>query len=320
MIELSRLAIAIVAGGRSRERPRSLLSGRTVTASLVKQGFDVQLVDTEQSDFPATVARKDVAFLTLAGKWGEDGHCQGYLETLGIPYTGSGVLASALCMDKKLAKIVLSAAGLKVLPDRVIGGGVDIGQLAEEVRTEFGFPVILKPLAEGGSIDIMVATREAELRDAMVAVGADRGEFLVEPFMGSRSFTVGNIACEDGVLTLPPLEIEPKVQFYDYSAKRNEDLYTYHCPARLDEELTAQLRNMARAAHETAGCHGLSRVDFVLGPAGPAILEINTLPGLSAGGNMATMASVAGIGYDELVRLILNTAFTRELSPSTASV
>lgn len=301
--------VAVLTGGRSSERERWLLSGGTAYESLRRQGASTVLLDIADPDFPERVRDADLALLAIAGKWAEDGKLQGYLETIGVPYTGSGVVASALGMNKPLAKTVVAAAGVPVLPGLLVTAGGASQSLVDDITDELQLPVILKPASEGGSLDMRVCHTTAELREALSGLDV-AGAWFVEPFVAGTPVTAAVLKREGRPLALPVLETIPtQAEFYDYASKRNEELRQYRCPASLPVPVTNRIKDAALTAHRALHCSGYSRSDFIVSATGEvAWLEVNTLPGLSEHGNLATMAQAAGFGYDDLVRLILAAA------------
>lgn len=301
--------IAVVSGGRSTERERSLLSGRAAQESLARQGYSTTLLDAADTTFTDQIRSADVAFLAIAGQYAEDGKLQGLLESLNIPYTGSGVTASAIGMHKTLAKTVAAAVGVTVLPSVVLPPR-DRDTITQAITGTIAFPLILKPLSEGGSIGMTVCHDDVELAAALSGVKADDGWFA-EPFITGTPVTCGILEVEGTPVALPPLETLPVgAEFYDYATKRDKDRYRYRCPAGLPATTLDAITDAALTAHRALACTGYSRSDFIITPGGPVWLEINTLPGLSRTGNLATMADAAGIDYDQLVRTILATATT----------
>lgn len=301
--------IAVVSGGRSTERERSLMSGRAAQESLTRQGYSTVLLDAADTAFANQIRSADIAFLAIAGQYAEDGKLQGLLESLNIPYTGSGVTASAIGMHKALAKTVAGAAGITVLPS-VILPPRDRDAIGETITSRIAFPLILKPLSEGGSIGMTVCHDTAELAAALSGLNATDGWFA-EPFTTGTPVTCGILEMDGSPVALPPLETLPTdAEFYDYATKRDKDRYRYRCPAELPTPILDAITDAALTAHRALACTGYSRSDFIVTPAGPVWLEINTLPGLSRTGNLATMADAAGIDYDQLVRTILATATT----------
>ncbi|MDH6130017.1 D-alanine--D-alanine ligase [Kitasatospora sp. GP82] len=301
--------IAVVTGGRSNERDRSLISGEAVHESLTRLGLAHVVLDPSESDFTERIRTADVAFLAIAGQWAEDGKLQGLLESLSVPYTGSGVMASALGMHKPTAKNVVRAAGVSVLPHLVIRAGDDPEVSAKNAGANLGFPLILKPCSEGGSIGMQVFRDAPALAAALVADNGG-GEWLIEPFTDGTAVTCGVITSDGDLMALPPLEtLATTAEFYDYTAKRDPNGHRYRCPAELSEAVIAAIQRTAIEAHQALGCHSHSRSDFMVTPVGEVFwLEVNTLPGLSPHGNLATMANAAGISYDRLITAILTAA------------
>ncbi|MGC9500902.1 D-alanine--D-alanine ligase family protein [Streptomyces sp. WG7] len=304
--------IAVVSGGRSTERERSLMSGRAALESLDRQGYTTVFLDAASKDFSDQVRSSDVAFLAIAGQYAEDGKLQGLLETLTIPYTGSGVTASAIGMHKTLAKTVVAAAGVAVLPSAHVPAR-DRDTITRALTDAIAFPLILKPLSEGGSIGMSVCHDTAELTAALSTVNASDGWFA-EPFTTGTPVTCAILEVDGSPVALPPLETLPTdAEFYDYATKRDKTKYRYRCPAELPSATLDAITTAALTAHSALACTGYSRSDFIVTADGsPYWLEINTLPGLSHTGNLATTAAAAGIDYDQLIRTILATATTRE--------
>ncbi|MEU3904152.1 D-alanine--D-alanine ligase [Streptomyces goshikiensis] len=303
--------VAVVTGGKSTERERSLLSGKAVFESLTVQGYRAVMLDTTAADFDIKVRQVDVAFLAIAGQWAEDGKLQGFLDTFGIPYTGSGVLGSALAMDKTMAKKVVAAAGVEVALTGDIPPGLPVADTARDLIATVGLPLIIKPVAEGGSIGMVLVRDTGALTEALGRIDPAEGWFA-EPFVEGTPVTCAVLETDGDLMTLPPLETIPTAaEFYDYASKRDDSLHQYRCPAELPSDVTAFIQANAIAAHRALGCSGYSRSDFMVTPGGRVIwLELNSLPGLSLHGNLATMAEAGGIGYDQLVRMILATANT----------
>ena len=301
--------IGLVTGGRSAERDRSLLSAEAVGAALRRQNLRYVRLDPCDGEFADRIRGVDVAFLAIAGQWAEDGKLQGMLDNLGVPYTGSGVLASALAMHKPTAKEVVSAAGVNVLSHILVPVGADPEDTVQACSRSLGMPVILKPCSEGGSIGMRVLRDTAALAGAL-ADSAGHAEWFIEPFTAGRAVTCGVLCRDDQLTTLPPLETLPTTaEFYDYAAKRNPAGHIYRCPAQVPETALARIAQGALDAHRALRCSGYSRSDFLVTPEGDVFwLEANTLPGLSGHGNLATMARAAGISYDELIQAILANA------------
>jgi D-alanine-D-alanine ligase len=307
--------IGLVTGGRSGERDRSLLSAEAAGEALGRQGLKFVRLDPGERDFADRIRDVGVAFLAIAGQWAEDGKLQGLLDSLGVPYTGSGVLASATAMHKPTAKALVAAAGVRVLPHALVCEGDDLAEVARTFE-RLGMPVILKPCSEGGSIGVQVLRDPGQL-PKVLAEDAGHGEWLIEPFLVGSAITCGVLQRDGALVTLPPLETVPTTaEFYDYAAKRNPEGHRYLCPAMVPGAVLAEISQSTLAAHLALRCSGYSRSDFLVTPDGDVFwLEANTLPGLSRYGNLATMASAAGISYDELITTILANALRQGYRP-----
>ncbi|MEH0415912.1 D-alanine--D-alanine ligase family protein [Streptomyces sp. B21-083] len=307
------MPVAVITGGWSRERDRALLSGKTVADALTDMGVKAHVIDLVDSGWGLVNGLGDAAkaFLAIAGRGAEDGRLQGLLETLSVPYTGSGVLASAIGMNKLHAKTLASAAGV------CVPRGIRIDPTAaaddEAVRVSHllgGLPVMIKPVSEGGSIGVQVATTVERLSLALEQLDVADGEMMAEVFHQGRSVSVGVLEDARGAVhVLPVLEARTPNGVYSYAAKRGTAACDYHWPARVSPITLADLEHQAVTAHRSLGCHSYSRHDFVVGDDGSAWwLEVNTLPGLSKGGNLARMATVGGISYELLLTHILRGA------------
>ena len=240
--------------------------------------------------------RIDVAFIALHGPWGEDGKLQGLLETLGIPYTGSGVLASALAMDKVMAKTVLAANGLDVPEGEVVTSPADVPSIVP--------PSVVKPVENGSSVGVTMVENVAGYASAIAeALRYDR-RALVEERIAGRELTVGVIGLDD-LQALPVIEILPKRAFFDYRAKYDATASEEVCPAEIPAEVAERARAFALRAHRALGCRGISRTDLMWDGGRMVVLEVNTMPGMTPNSLVPKAAKVAGISYGELVdRLI----------------
>jgi len=291
--------VAVLFGGRSAEREVSLNSGARVLAALQRQGVDAHPFD------PATrrldeLAAFDRAFIALHGRHGEDGTIQGALELMGVPYTGSGVMASALGMDKWRSKLLWHAAGLPIPDYAVLEAGSDFAR----VEAELGLPLFVKPACEGSSIGITKVTQPGELGAAHAAAARHDPLVLAERAILGGEYTAAILGDE----ALPIIKIEPGTDFYDYEAKYLRDDTVYRCPCGLPEERERELRALALEAFRVLGGRGWGRVDFLMDAAcgGRAyLLEVNTSPGMTDHSLVPMAARVAGIDYDELVVRVL---------------
>ncbi len=298
--------VGVLMGGRSAEREISLKSGTAVLAALRRKGIDAHAFDpAEHSLAELQEARFDRVFVILHGRGGEDGTLQGALELMGIPYTGSGVMASALGMDKWRTKLVWQGAGLPVPAYALLDEGSDFAA----VERELGLPLFVKPACEGSSVGVSkvktpgglhAAYREAARYDRLV---------LAEQDMSGGEYTVA-ILDEGGELrALPPIRIVPATEFYDYEAKYFRDDTRYLCPCGLPADQEARMQDLARRAFAVLGCRGWGRVDILLDAGGnPYLLEINTAPGMTDHSLVPMAARVAGMEFDDLCLHILGQA------------
>jgi D-alanine-D-alanine ligase len=294
--------IGVLMGGLSAEREVSLKSGAAVHRALLESGFNAVAIDVGRDLADRLKAeRVEAAFICLHGRYGEDGAVQGVLELLGIPYTGSGVLASALAMDKIFAKKIFAASGMTITPYVVMPYGAEVDAAA----LPFPLPVVVKPSREGSSVGVSIVKRAEDLRGAVeVAWRYDR-EILVEQYVKGREIQVGIL---DG-RAIGAIEIVPKNEFYDFEAKYTDGMATHILPAPLPPGQYAALLAAGEEAHRCLGCSGYSRVDFIVTPAGDAyVLEVNTLPGMTALSLLPEIAQGAGIGFVELVERIILSA------------
>ena len=302
-------SVAVVYGGTSGEREVSLNSGKCCAAALSEIGFHVELIDPSLADDLKKLIDKkfDVAFLALHGKGGEDGTIQGFLEIVGIPYTGSGVLASATAVNKGKAKEVYEAAGLRVAPSAVIGKGdeLDASDL-HEIATEIGIPCVVKPTTEGSSLGMTIVHDEADLQKAIdLALSVD-DEAMVEAFIEGIELTIGVIG-NDNPRALPIIQVVPtEDDFYNFHAKYAEGGSKHLCPAPVSPEVTESVQALAVAAHSVLGCRGISRSDIMMDSRGDCwLLETNTLPGMTNTSLVPDAAKVVGMDFPHLCEKII---------------
>jgi D-alanine-D-alanine ligase len=302
--------IGVLMGGRSGERAVSLRSGDNVLAALKRQGLDAAGIDARQDVAQILRRRKiDAAFVVLHGRYGEDGTIQGLLEMMDIPYTGSGVLASALAMNKVYSKKLFQQEGLPSPEFRLVQRGGDCALAAEQAIEELGQPLVVKPVAEGSSLGVSIAKNAAELKKALTAAVRKYGDALVERFISGMNVTTGIVGCGPATRALPILELVPKNEFYDYQAKYTQGMTEFIIPARLPGSIYKRVQETSLQAHDLLGCRGWSRVDAIVDRSGtPYILEVNTIPGMTDLSDLPAEAKCGGISYDELVLEILDSA------------
>ncbi|MFE4512772.1 hypothetical protein ACFRMQ_01055 [Kitasatospora sp. NPDC056783] len=302
--------VGVLTGGTSRERGRSLVTGADVAQALTTLGHRIHVIDTADPAFADRVRAVDVAFLALAGRHAEDGRLQGFLETIGIPYTGSGIRASALAMHKPTAKIVAGAAGVPVLVDVFVPDTQAAATAATDVLARLNFPVIVKARDEGSSIGMAVARDRTQLVRTLGGFRSAGHSLFVEPFVEGKAVTVGVLETNGDPVALPAAEVLATGDFYDHTAKNSPELHSFSCPADLPGDTALKLGEAARRAHTALGCASHSRSDFVVTPDGRFHwLELNTLPALRRTATLPLMAAAAGIGHEELVERILLGAF-----------
>jgi D-alanine-D-alanine ligase len=296
--------IGVLLGGLGSEREISLKTGEAVATALVSRGYDVQRVYVDR-DLDRVLRQQpiDVAFIALHGPYGEDGCVQGMLELMGIPYTGSGVLASALAMDKLKSKELFRLYNVPTPPYYVVDGE-RLGEL-EDVHGSFGFPVFVKPRRAGSSVGAGKANDMAELRARCDDAAQFDRSVLVERFVGGREVTV---ALLDG-RALGALEIAPKGSFYDYRSKYQAGQSEYHFPARLSPTRYKGVLNIAERAAACLGVTGAARVDLLVTEGeNEYVLEVNTLPGMTPTSLLPKIAAGAGYSFEDLCEAILERA------------
>ena len=289
-------------GGKSAEREVSLKSGAAVLAALRRSGVDAHAFDPAVQNLQALRDEGyDRAFIALHGRFGEDGTVQGALELLGIPYTGSGVLASALGMDKWRTKLVWQAANLPVPNYALLDAHSDWAGVVQQL----GLPLFVKPANEGSSVGISKVKAVGELRSAYQAAAKHDKLVIAESFIGGGEYTVAIL----GGQALSMIKIEPANEFYDYDAKYLRDDTRYLCPCGLGAAQEAEMQRLAQQAFALIGGQGWGRVDFLMDEAGkPYLLEVNTSPGMTDHSLVPMAARQAGISFEQLVVKILELA------------
>jgi D-alanine-D-alanine ligase len=324
--------VALLMGGRSSEREISLRTGRGIAQALRNLGHEVTALDAangrllpageeERAALPAEAVEKlpasstsavanaaaineaEVVFLALHGGAGEDGTIQALLELSGKPYTGSGVLASALAMSKAMSKRIFEQEEIPTPEWILLSAGDEMPTVNADSLG--GYPLIVKPNAEGSTVGLTVVTRPQDLSEAITLAGEYGPEVLIERFIPGRELTVAVLGGE----ALPIVEIKAQSGHYDYEHKYTAGMSEYVCPADLPEPLAAQIRDLGVRAARVLGCRGVSRVDFRLSPANePYCLEVNTIPGMTPTSLVPMAAKARGLSYDQLVQRMLDLA------------
>jgi D-alanine-D-alanine ligase len=295
--------IGVLCGGLSAEREVSLRTGEAIAATLVDRGYDaVRIYVDRDLDLALRQTRVDVAFLALHGRYGEDGCVQGLLELLGIPYTGSSVMASALAMNKVKSKELFRLYNLPTPSYYVLSGSpADVA----ERHGGFGFPAVVKPSREGSSVGVAIVRDLAELEAACEEAFRFDDEVLVERYVDGREVSVAILNDR----ALGAIEIVPSTPFYDYGAKYTSGKSEYHMPARLGPERYRGVLTQAALAHRALGCSGATRVDMIVSDRGNEyVLEVNTIPGMTATSLLPKIAAHAGIDFGALLEEMLGSA------------
>jgi D-alanine-D-alanine ligase len=297
---------------QQRAQAESLLrgGGRVASDRELPKGLEDEIETATKALVPATKAITgtsepiDVVFISLYGTWGEDGRMQGLLDTLGIPYTGSGVLASALAMDKVMAKTVLEAKGLDVPKGEVVrsASGADL-----ERARGVGLPAFVKPVASGSSVGASIVRRAADLGPAIAEALKYDERALIEEYLKGTELTVAVIG-NDELQALPVIEIVPKREFFDYHAKYDSGESEEICPARIPDDVARRAQALAIRAHQVLDCRGMSRTDFVWAGERMVALEVNTIPGMTANSLLPRAAKAAGIPFGELLTRLIDWA------------
>lgn len=304
------LKIIVACGGVSSEREVSLKSGKSVYDALKRLDYpNVVLFDLKRDNMSQLLELEpDVVFIALHGKGGEDGTIQGMLELAGIPYTGPGVAASAVCMNKILTKRLLSNAGLPTAPflayckEDIEGKYVEIEQMAKE---RIGYPMVLKSPCEGSSIGVVIIRSSDEFKHGIDEVFKYGDELLIEAFVQGVEITLP-ILGNDKVTVLPIIEITSEREFYDYTAKYTQGLCHHIIPACISSDEEATVIDVGKRAYKVLGCKGISRIDFIIDKIkGPMIIEVNTSPGMTNMSLFPDAARYAGMSYEHLIESIL---------------
>lgn len=312
------MRVAVLKGGSSLERQVSLRSGQRIAEALRSNGHEVTEIDVDQSLVERLVALDpEAVFIALHGRGGEDGTVQELMEILGLPFTGCGVLASIQCMDKAVTKLQLQKAGIPT-PRFVTFNDTAFRNLGaadslSAIEDGFGFPVVVKPARQGSALGIKFAASHEALPGALVSAFSYDDRVLIEQFIKGREIAVSVL---DGA-ALPAVEAVPNSQdFYDFESRYEIGKTDFVCPAELDDDTAGRLADLAVEVFNLLGCHGFARVDFMLSEHGvPEVLEVNSIPGLTATSLMPMAADAAGITFDELAERLLATATTRQSYP-----
>ena len=297
--------VAVLFGGTSSEREISLRSGNACLAALQKRGVDAHGFDPKERPLTELITRKfDRVFIALHGPGGEDGTVQGALEFLGLPYTGSGVMGSAIGMDKLRTKRLALAVGVPTTDYMVLRSPADLDNCLERL----GLPLIVKPATQGSSVGMTKVEKPEQMLAAYQAAAMLEPTVFAEPWITGGEYTVAVLQGR----ALPSIRIETPATFYDYEAKYFRDDTRYFCPSGLSPEAEKHLANLATATFHAVGAEGWGRVDFMMDKAGkPYLLEVNLVPGMTDHSLVPMAARALGISFEQLVWHVLETSFTR---------
>lgn len=306
--------IGVLMGGPSAEREVSLKSGKAVYETFRESGLEAVAIDVKTDNLEEITGlikshNINCAFLALHGSFGEDGQIQGILESLEIPYTGSGIEASRLAMDKVASRLLFESGGLNV-PKYVV-----VDKSNRKVKHNLGLPLVVKPAAQGSSIGLSIIDKEEDLDKAVALAFTFDKKVIIEEYIEGREMTVGILDEQP----LPVIEIIPKRKFFDYEAKYQHCMTDYIVPAHLEENIAKDIQAAALSAHRLLGCFGCSRVDMILNKENlPVVLEVNTIPGLTETSLLPKAAKSTGIEFNELCLKLIKLAYEKTQVKFTA--
>lgn len=299
--------IGVLCGGMSSERDVSLRSGKNCYEALLRLGYkNTVMIDVDKNVAEKLKTEKiETAFLALHGKYGEDGCIQGLLEIMGIPYTGCGVAASAIAMNKDTTKRVLSLfSDIPLIKSQVV-----TKDNVQNIKLNLNYPLMLKPVCEGSSIGMTKVEAESNFNEALLYAFKFSNSVLIEEYLEGLSTTVGVLDIGNETIATPILAFHPKNEWYDFEAKYTAGMTEFELPAKLPDDLTKKIQDIAIKSHKAIGARGLCRVDFLITPDNmPYVLEINTIPGMTDLSDLPAQARAMGINFDTLVKIILNSS------------
>jgi len=316
-LNLKKEKIGVLMGGPSNERKISLISGKTAYEALLRKGYNVIALDLDGENARGIIKKAGIslAFIALHGNYGEDGTVQKMLESLNIPYTGSGVKASRLALDKLASRQIFAKNHIPVPEYRVYEKSSYspkspyIPLLQRGIAEDLSFPVVVKPAAQGSSIGLSIVKRKEGLRRAVETALGFGAQVIIEEYVKGREVTVGVLDEKP----LPVIEIRPKAQFYSYWAKYHQGMTEYLVPAPIDKKAYKAAEDIALASHKALGCRDFSRVDMILADSGEIkVLEVNSIPGLTSTSLLPRAARAKGMDYTDLCVKILKLALKRK--------
>lgn len=301
-MDISSYKIGVIMGGVSAEREVSLKSGQAVSRALKELGLTYVEIDAGTS-LCKKVTDEDItlAFIALHGGWGEDGSIQGMLNIMDIPYTGSGVLASALAMNKEASKTIFMGSGIRVAPFFVIDGRIDDINAELYEKRGYDIPLFVKPVSEGSSVGVTFVKEKGGFENAVREALSYGDRVIVEKYIKGKEVQIGIL----GDKALGGVEVRPSAEFYDYKAKY-EGGTEYILPPDISEDTYITAREIALEAHTSLGCSGATRVDLIIDSSDDIyVLEVNTIPGMTETSLLPKIAGLAGLGFTELIRAML---------------
>jgi D-alanine-D-alanine ligase len=310
------MRIAVLMGGRSLERDISLRSGRRVCRGLEELGHEVVGLDVDENLVPYLIReRPELVYISLHGKFGEDGTVQELLEILDIPYTGPGVFSSALGFNKPLSKEIFLREGIPTPPFFVMSEATfqEMGALTalHDVGDKLGFPLVVKPAAQGSALGIKITASQEELPGAVHSALHYDERVLLEKYVKGTEVSA-SILGNDTLEALPLVETVPAAGFFDFDSRYTPGLTEYYCPARLDDEVAGRVTDVALRTHRALGCVNVSRVDIIVDEEGtPQVLELNISPGMTETSLLPMAASAAGIDFNRLLERLVELAMEK---------
>ena len=309
--KLKNKKIAVLYGGVSNERDVSLRSGKNVFDAIISIGLDAILIDTKDRSFIAKLSDQkiDIACIMLHGRGGEDGSIQGLLEIMGIPYTGSKVLASSVAMNKVASKRIWDAVGVPTPKYKVIDNEMNLNDQCEKIQKYFPFPLVVKAVSEGSSFGVSIIKKEVQFYETVKKTVEEYEDVFVEEYIRGKEVTTGILGTGASAKALPVLELKPNSDFYDYKAKYTAGGTKFIIPAHLSKAVYNKTQRVALKAYKSLGCSGFARIDAIIDKDGvPYVHDANTIPGMTDLSDLPAQAKAEGISYEELVLYILASA------------
>lgn len=309
------IRILVLMGGRSAEREVSLRSGKAIFSALEKLGYSVEILDLQPDNlYRIFELSPDLVFLALHGRDGEDGTIQGMLELMGIPYTGSGVASSAICMDKVLTKKILAFEGIPTAEFVALSKNdiLDIRNVSALLESRIGFPMVIKAATQGSSIGTIIIKHKEYLKEAIEEIVSYDDHFLAEKYIAGLELTVP-IMGNNEPTALPIIEVTSQNEFYDYESKYTSGMCHHIIPAHINDDLRNKVEKLSVRTYKAMRCQGIARIDFMVDKnENPYVLEVNTIPGMTEMSLVPDSARAFGITFEVLVEKIIRLALERQ--------